>query len=74
LGTKTKGGILDIHCLGITGAMRTAPTAAMEVLLGLPPLHLQVEAEARIGNTDYAAIMSGNPNWKVVDMHTCLRT
>jgi hypothetical protein len=31
--------------LGITGAMRTAPT---EVLLGLPPLHLQVEA--KIGN------------------------
>jgi hypothetical protein len=37
-------------CLGITGAMRTASTTAMEVLLGLPPLHLQVEAEARIGN------------------------
>jgi hypothetical protein len=37
-------------CLGITGAMRIAPTAAMEVLLGLPPLHLQVEAETRIGN------------------------
>jgi hypothetical protein len=36
--------------LGITGAMRTAPTAAMEALLGLPPLHLQVEAEARVGN------------------------
>jgi hypothetical protein len=34
--------------LGITGAMRTVPTAAMEVLFGLPPLHLQVEAEARI--------------------------
>jgi hypothetical protein len=34
-------------CLGITGAMRTAPTAAIEVLLGLPPLHLQLEAEAR---------------------------
>jgi hypothetical protein len=30
--------------------MRTAPTAAMEVLLGLPPLHQQVEAEAKIGN------------------------
>jgi hypothetical protein len=30
--------------------MRTAPTAAMEVLLGLPPLHLQVEVEARISN------------------------
>jgi hypothetical protein len=33
--------------LGITGAMRTAPTDAMEVLLGLTPLHLWVEAEAR---------------------------
>jgi hypothetical protein len=37
-------------CLGITGAMRSAPTAAMEDLLGLPLLHLQVEAEARLGN------------------------
>jgi hypothetical protein len=36
--------------LGITGAIRTAPTAAMEVLLGLPPLHLQVEADAKVGN------------------------
>jgi hypothetical protein len=33
-------------CLGITGAMRTA---ALEVLIGLPPLHLQLEAEARAG-------------------------
>jgi hypothetical protein len=30
--------------------MRTGPTAAMEVLLGLPPLHLQVKVEAKIGN------------------------
>jgi hypothetical protein len=37
-------------CLGITGAMRTAPSAAMEVLLGLPPLQLYVETEAKIGN------------------------
>jgi hypothetical protein len=36
-------------CLGITGAMRTAPPAATEVLFGLPPLHLQLEAEARAG-------------------------
>jgi hypothetical protein len=36
-------------CLGITGAIRTAPTAAIEILLGLPPLHLQLEAEARAG-------------------------
>jgi hypothetical protein len=37
-------------CLEITGAMRTATIAAMEVLFGLPPLHLRVEAEAKIGN------------------------
>jgi hypothetical protein len=30
--------------------MRSAPTAAMEVLLGLPTLHLQMEAEANVGN------------------------
>jgi hypothetical protein len=29
--------------------MRTSPTAALEILLGLPPLHLQLEAEARTG-------------------------
>jgi hypothetical protein len=29
--------MIILACLGITGAMRTAPTAAMEVLLGLPP-------------------------------------
>jgi hypothetical protein len=35
--------------LGITGAMRTAPTAATEVLLRLSPVYLQLEAEARAG-------------------------
>jgi hypothetical protein len=39
-----------VACLGITGAIKTAPSAAMEVLLGLPPLHLQVEAESMIGS------------------------
>jgi hypothetical protein len=34
--------------LGITGAMRT-PTAAIRVLLGLPPPHLQLGAEAKAG-------------------------
>jgi hypothetical protein len=37
-------------CLGITGAMSTAPTAAMEVHLGTPTLHLQIEAEAKLEN------------------------
>jgi ribonuclease HI len=47
-------------CLGIMAAMRTAPTAAMEVLPGLPPLHLQMEAEARIGNCR----LHCNEQWK----------
>jgi hypothetical protein len=33
-------------CLAITGTMKTTPTAAMEVLLGLPPL-VMIEAEAQ---------------------------
>ena len=34
-------------CLMITGAMSTTPTAAMETLLDLTPLHIQVMAEAK---------------------------
>jgi hypothetical protein len=48
-------------CLEITGAMRTAPTAAMEVLLGLRPLHLKVEAEAKIGNDRLRCKEQWNP-------------
>jgi ribonuclease HI len=33
--------------LGMTGAMSTTPTAALECLCGLVPLHIFVEAEAR---------------------------
>jgi hypothetical protein len=43
------GKLQRMACLGITGAMRTAPTAAIEALLGLSPMHLQLEAEARAG-------------------------
>jgi hypothetical protein len=49
-----------LACLGITGAMRTAPTAAIEVLLGLRPLHLKIEAEARAG----IYILSCTEQWK----------
>jgi hypothetical protein len=35
--------------LAITGAMKTTPTAATEVLLGLPPLHIMIEAQALAG-------------------------
>jgi hypothetical protein len=37
-------------CLSITWTIRTAPTAAIEVLLGLPPLNLQLEAENQSRN------------------------
>lgn len=33
--------------LGVTGAMRTTPTAALECLCGVKPLHILVEEEAR---------------------------
>jgi hypothetical protein len=35
-------------CLAITGAMRSTPTAAMEVLLNLTPLDLLIMAEERM--------------------------
>ena len=35
--------------LAITETMRIAPTVAMEVLLGLPPLHVMTEADAPVG-------------------------
>jgi hypothetical protein len=48
--TKTQlGRIQRMACLVCTGAMRTTPTAAMEVLLNLTPLELMIIAEARMG-------------------------
>ena len=38
--------IQRLACLSITGAMRTCPTAAMDALLDLLPLHLQIRKEA----------------------------
>ena len=39
---ETLNKVQRLACLCITGAMRTCPTAAMEVLLELTPLHLVV--------------------------------
>jgi hypothetical protein len=36
-------------CLRITEAMKTAQRTAIEVLIGLPPLHLQLKARVRAG-------------------------
>ena len=35
-----------LACLCITGALKTTPTAALEVMLGLTPLHHQIRKEA----------------------------
>jgi hypothetical protein len=41
------GTVQRFACLGIMGSMRTTPTNAMEALVGLPPLDLVVQGEAR---------------------------
>jgi hypothetical protein len=41
--------IQKLACLAITGAMKMTPRAAMEVLLGLPALHVMIETEAQTG-------------------------
>jgi hypothetical protein len=59
-----------ITCSGITGTMKTDPTAATEVLIGLCPLHLQLEAEARAGIYRLYCSDQWKPNLKVLDIHT----
>jgi hypothetical protein len=54
----------------MTGAMRTAPTAAVEILLGFPQYTRRWKWRPRKEITDYIAIINGNPNLKVLDMHT----
>jgi hypothetical protein len=51
------------------GAMRMTPTATTAVLLGLSPLHLQMEAEAKAG----VYKLSCNDQWKLKGFgHTCM--
>ena len=38
-----------LACLSVTSAMQTTPTAAMEAMLCLLPLHLHVKKEAELG-------------------------
>lgn len=56
------GQVQRIACLSITSAMCTTPTAAMEVMLDLPPLHFFVEAVARA--TAYRLNITGKWNVK----------
>jgi hypothetical protein len=57
-------------CLGITGAMRIAPTAAMEVLLGLPPLHLKNGGRGQDRKLQTALQRTMETSIWVSDMHT----
>jgi hypothetical protein len=41
-----------LACLDVTGAMKTTPTAAMEVQYGFSPLHVMTEVEVRQESTD----------------------
>ena len=42
------GRIQRMACLAIEGAMKSTPTAAMEMLLNLTPLDLLILADARV--------------------------
>lgn len=37
-------------CVGATGAFRSTPTAALEVLLDIPPLHMFISQQAQMAN------------------------
>lgn len=39
------GSVQRLALLCITGAMRTTPTAALEAILGIPPLHIEMESK-----------------------------
>lgn len=43
---KALGKVQRLACICMTGAMRTCPTAAMEVIMGLTPLHLVIQRTA----------------------------
>ncbi|GAB0091143.1 hypothetical protein DMENIID0001_059530 [Sergentomyia squamirostris] len=47
-------------CLAVLGAMRTTPTAAMEVMLDIPPLPLFIKAEAAAA----AIRLTANKTWR----------
>jgi hypothetical protein len=62
-----------LACLGITGAMRIAPTAAIGVLLGLPPLHCSWRLRPEQKFIESTAAINRNPNLKVLEKHIGLR-
>ncbi|XP_071053190.1 uncharacterized protein [Onthophagus taurus] len=47
-----------LACLNITGAMRSCPTAALETLLGLTPLHIYIQKEAALSALSLKTVSS----------------
>jgi hypothetical protein len=56
-------------CLCVTEAIKTAPTPATEVIIGLQPLHLHLEAEARPGIYSLYCSNQRKPKFEGLDMH-----
>jgi hypothetical protein len=64
--TKTQlGRIQRMACLAIMGAMKSTPTAAMEMLLNLTPLDLLIMAEARMAL--YRLHILKQPAYPIID-------
>jgi hypothetical protein len=57
-----------LACLAITWAMKTTPTAPMEVLLGLPPLHVMIEGEAQGGIYRLMCNQQCQDTWELMEM------
>ena len=49
-----------LACLCISGAMKSTPTAALEIILGITPLDIHIKTEARCS----ASRMNANGEWK----------
>lgn len=74
--------IQRLACLSVTGAMRSTPTAAMEAILGLMPLHIHIKGAAAssslryaclekdMGTTGHMSIIKRIPNWEYLVINT----
>ncbi len=61
-----------LACMAITGSMTTTPTAAIEAMLDIPPLHLYIKQEAAIAATRLKHLklwkQTGTPHAEILDV------
>jgi hypothetical protein len=60
-------------CFGITRTIKTAPTAVIEVLLGLPHCTCNWGLRPEQAFIDSTAVINRNQNLKILYIHTWLR-